>query len=83
MEKRTWPPPVNPEEMTNKIKDLTLQLEKKTKELEQIKAHYEDLKNLSQWLEEENKGLRDLIANFQRMDEWIRSSPAVDPAPLK
>ena len=73
--------PMNPEEMTNKIKDLTLLLEKKTKQLELIKAHYEDLKNLTQWLEEENKSLRDLISNFQRMDEWIRSSPSADSPP--
>ena len=58
---------VNQEE---RLKKLSVQLKEKIKELHQIKLEYADLKNLFQFLEKENKQMRDIILGLQKIDEW-------------
>ena len=57
-----------------RLKKLSMQLKEKIEELHQIKSEYADLQNLFQFLEKENKQMRDIILGLQKIDEWTVGS---------
>ena len=55
----------------NKSKDLMLKLAKKDQDISQLKADYEDLKNLMQFLERENQELKDILCGIKKIEDWV------------
>lgn len=64
--------------LEEKNKELTSTLNRKHQELIQLRAEYEDLKNLIQWLEKDNKEMRYILNSLHRIDKWMKDpeSPA-------
>lgn len=69
--KKQDPPLMNLEE---KHKELISAFNKKKEELQSLHAEYEDLKNLVQWLEKENKEMRYVLNSLHRIDKWMKDS---------
>ena len=57
-----------------RLKKLSVELKRKTEELNKLKSEQEDLKQLCQFLEKENKQMRDIIVGVQKIDEWIANT---------
>jgi len=55
------------------IKELTRKVNEAFGKLEKIQQENVDLKNLCEFLEVENKKLKEIILGNQRMDEWFRT----------
>ncbi len=63
-----------PTNLEEKHKELTAALKQKNQEWVKLKAEYEDLKNLVQWLEKDNKEMRYVLNSLHRMDKWMRDT---------
>jgi len=64
--------------LEEKNKELTSTLNQKHQELIKLRAEYEDLKNLVQWLEKDHKEMRYILNSLHRIDKWMKDpeSPA-------
>ena len=64
--------------LEEKNKELMSALTQKHQELTKLRAEYEDLKNLVQWLEKDNKEMRYILNSLHRIDKWMKGpeSPA-------
>ena len=69
--KKQEPPLMNLEE---KHQELISTFNKQKEELRSLHAEYEDLKNLVQWLEKENKEMRYVLNSLHRIDKWMKDS---------
>ena len=58
--------------LEEKNKELLSTLNKKNQELMKLHADYEDLKNLVQWLEKDNKEMRYILNSLHRIDKWMK-----------
>ena len=60
--------------LEEKNKQLTSSLNKKNHELMKLRAEYEDLKNLVEWLEKDNKEMSYILNSLHRIDKWMKDS---------
>ena len=67
-------PQVFLDDLEDKVKEYTLRLNEKNEELQKLKADYDDLKNLIQWLEKDNQQMREIITSVERMEAWLNKS---------
>ena len=67
-------PQVFLDNLEEKVKEYALLLNEKNKELQKLKADYDDLKNLVQWLEKDNQQMREIITSVERMEAWLNKS---------
>ncbi|MDE0151110.1 MAG: hypothetical protein OXK80_01260 [Bdellovibrionales bacterium] len=62
--------------LEEKNKELIESLNKKNQELIKLRGEYEDLKNLVQWLEQDNKEMRHILNSLHRIDKWMKDPEA-------
>ena len=60
--------------LDEKYQELISAFNKKKEELRCLQAEYEDLKNLVQWLEKENKEMRYVLNSLHRIDKWMKDT---------
>ncbi len=58
--------------LEEKNKELISILNKKNQELTKLQSEYEDLKNLVQWLEQDNTEMRHILNSLHRIDKWMK-----------
>lgn len=54
------------------ISTLEKNLEEKTKEYQRLNTQYVDLKNLFDWIEQENKQMKKVIKGLERIDDFLK-----------
>ena len=55
----------------NKTKELMLKMVKKDQIISNLRADYEDLKNLVQFLESQNQELKDILCGVKKVEDWV------------